>query len=45
MRDELVPSLEIAPEITPEITPEIVYENQPKEIPSMPEQLLPPPSQ
>jgi hypothetical protein len=41
MQDELVPSLEIAPEITPEI----VYENQPKEIPSMPEQLLPPPSQ
>ena len=41
MQDELVPSLEIAPEITPEI----VYESQPKEIPSVPEQLLPPPSQ
>ena len=36
-QEELVPSLEIPPPT--------VYENQPKAIPSMPEQLLPPPSQ
>jgi len=36
-QEALVPSLEIPPPT--------VYENQPKAIPSMPEQLLPPPSQ